>query len=599
MTCHTVGHQSNVQHLFHAPLCHQLPILRKVCHVAFHIFTFCIPLIAYRGYYGIRRIVSCFSKPAKEKVENTIGPQNLNEFFEKERKDLRNRLNNDPLFAPFRFLSDSLLTFLCGEKIHLALTPETRKVRNQNGKVVSGYIHHYNCQEDSYHPNQLKPFDLKGFWVPIKEGQLFSIQQSPAACPLLRTTDDETEILFLVHPKSESLFTPLMEKYADKQVLIPALSLSSFRTLLIAIPDEASLPQYAMVKVSLNEVIGEVLRIVPLKECAGSVATTAVFQNKVSSDHDLSFMREDFSFVPDTSLLNPKMEKASKVAAGMIHRPIPNCLSNPESSEYVIPFFTLFGYKNKVLLDLLVGQSKKTPTQFVVDSVLTPLAHIFVDLLYFKNISIEAHGQNLLLVLSNIHSNNINIKLMYRDMGGVNSLLSQEDKKALPEVLRNDDYFYFNNHFNDAANVMEGMVRVCLFNLTKQFFKSKIYDEIDPEFKLWKSAMIEKEFEGNWTLSGEDNDSHQQEFTRHSFYRYGYIEKIFGNLLLQALQNKGVFDQITTTNPLFSYEYFADKLVQPKNPYNNCVEIAWFEELISYTYPLFYECTKKNELNYL
>jgi len=58
-------------------------------------------------------------------------------------------------------------------------------------------------------------------------------------------------------------------------VVVPALSLSSFRTLLVALPNE----QYAMVKVSLDEKIGGAVRLL---------------QHKPSK---IAYLVENFSFV--------------------------------------------------------------------------------------------------------------------------------------------------------------------------------------------------------------------------------------------------------------------------------------------------------------
>jgi len=671
---------SHVEYLFSAPLCDDSSPIKKIARVAFHIFTLCVPLLCYHGYHALRcawRLLfpdpTSFAPSAEilpaevlmtpdppsgnqNNHENcqqlgailpetpTQTPQlpqipipastpspitrlmkptysNLEGLFASERRSLSALLNSTPALQPFRFLSNAMLTFLAAEKMHLAIIPEVRRVRDTNGDLIGGYVPPYNCQDDAYHPNKFMPFDVKGFWIPMTAGELFSIPRQSDSSPLLRTNKDgQKEILFLIHPKSETLFAPLMKEYVNTQITISALALSSFRTLLVAIPQKTSRPEYTytMVKVSLNEVIGNVSRVVSFKECAGSIATTAVIQNKVSSNA-IAFMEEDFSFIPDDSLLNLNVTTAKISGAGMIHRPIPACLLNP-TTKYVIPFFALFGSKNRPLLDLLIQQNTKTATEFVVDALLTPLAEVFIDLLYFKNISIEAHGQNLLLLLSNIDSRNMKIKLMYRDMGGVNSLLSQEDRDALPERLRNDDYFYCDTHVKDAASVLEVIAFKVMFNLTKQFFKSETYCNTDIGLARWKSLMTENKFAGNWTLPEKDEamftaepgasggsptadrklteevnmakdgssheDRHQEDFTQENFYRYGYVEKLFGVSLLKQLQNKGIFTKIATKNPEVSYDYFHCALYG-KGAFNKCTNFEWFKELIIQTYPLF------------
>lgn len=320
-------------------------------------------------------------------------PATIDQLFSSENAFIRETLFKDPKFAPFRFVSDALLTFIFSEKNRLALNEETRIVKD-----TTGFVHLYNAKDDCYHPKYFEPFDLIGLWIPSSEGNFFSIREESEQTPLIRKgPQDEKEILFLIHPKSVTLFEDLIQKYAHTQVAIPALSLSSFRTLLIAIPKTTSLPQYAFVKVSLDENIGGTRRILSLKECAGSVATAAVVS---SQSGNIAFMKEDFSFVINN--------------AGMIHRPIPECLLDPDSKLKVIPFFSLFGVKNRELLDLLIRQSCKGPTEFVVDCLIKPIARVVVDMLYIKHKSLEIHGQNLLLMLNTNASGQLDIHLMYR-----------------------------------------------------------------------------------------------------------------------------------------------------------------------------------------
>jgi hypothetical protein len=500
----------------------------------------------------------------------------IDQFFADERVTLRARLNNEPQFAPFRDLPDTMLTFLCGEKMRLSMTSESRDVLDSNGKSLTGITHHYNCSDDQFHPKHFEPFNIKGYWIPESEGQLFTADET-SSCPLVRNGPSGKEILFLVHPKSESLFAPLMEKYAEQKVDITALSLSSFRSLLIALPGPT--PQYTMVKVSLDEEIGGAPRILSLKECAGSIGTSAVLQQKPSK---IAFVKEDTSFVPNTSLLNFASSNAQVKGAGMIYRAIPDCLSG---QQYVIPLFALCGTNNRPLLEALIQQSNKTPTQFVKDFLLTPLADALVDLIYRQHVSIEAHGQNLLIAIDTSNPDDVKINFVYRDMGGVNCLFSDKDREAMPKSTNNDDFYFLKSHFADTANVIEDISKKILFNLTKQFFKSETYGHSDPEFAAWKSAMIRMGFAGNWSIPNENPDAHQQNFTVNDFYRYGYFDKMFGNALLDALTRQGIFVELTDIDRKLSRRNFAEKLEHPGNPYNSCIEIEWFKDLILQTYP--------------
>jgi len=492
-------------------------------------------------------------------------------LIEKEKLKIKEEIKTNPDFAFFQFLPDSFFHFLYGEKNRLSMIPETRRVWDEQ-KLVSGYTHHYNCEEDQYHPKHFRPFELKGFWIPEEEGFFFSSQEMNDCCPLIRINNGKREILFFIHPKSENFFSSIIKKYAHNQIRAFALSLSSFRTLLVAIPKINCIrPDYVMIKVSLDAEIGGVSRILSLKECAGSVAATAILQKKSSK---IEFMQDSFSFV-----LNTENQKK----AGMIYRAIPDRLSN----QYVVPLFSLFGSKNKDLLDFIIQKSGQNPTECIVNKILKPIAEGFIDLLYFHHVSIEIHGQNLLLVIDISNPNDLKIELIYRDMGGVNCFLSEKNKQLLPKTLNQKDFFYCDSHVKDAAKVLEDITKKVLFNLTKQFVKSEDYVLKDPSFALWKSEVMKRGFIENWTVMGENNDLHKIDFSVQSFYRYGYFEKIFGKLILNELTRKGIFIAISDYNKELNYEYFLNKLENPQNPYNTCVEIEWFKELILQTYPLF------------
>lgn len=512
---------------------------------------------------------------------STQAATTVDQLFADERNALRTRLFSEPALAPFRHLPDGMLTFLCGEKARLSLTDDARRVWDGNN-LVSGYTHDYHCKDDQYHPKHFTPFDIKGYWIPESEGQLFATQDA-AKCPLTRNGPKGKEVLFLIHPKSEHLYGPLMQKHAGQKVSVPALALSSFRSLLVALP--GGLPNYALVKVTLDEKIGGAQRLLSLKECAGSVGLTAVLQQKQSK---IAFMKEDVSFVPNSDMLDAQHTHAVEKGAGMIHRVIPECLMSQDPHKYVIPLFALFGADNRPLLDLLIKQSKKSPTEFVREYFLRPLAAQLIDLIYFQHTSIEAHGQNLLLSIDTSQTDNLKISFIYRDMGGVNCDFNNKDQAALPKCVQKSEY-YFDQHDHNTSEAMEHFTRRVLFNLTKQFFKSETYGNTDPEFAQWKSAMIRQGFGDNWSIAGDNPNAHKEDFTKETFYRYGYFEKMFGTELLKAMSQKGIFVELCDSK--LTYDVFNDLLYQPGNPYNTCVDRVWFKDLILNTYRAYREMT--------
>ena len=308
--------------------------------------------------------------------------ESFDQSFAAEKSFIQTRIKEQPEFEAFRNLPENLLNFLIFEKSHMSMPCSSRAIYDQEETPCGGCELSYQYSDDEYHPQYFCSFPIKGFWVPKKEGLSFSDLEEGEANPLERTlASGDKELLFFVHPKSESLFAPLMAKYAHQSVQGFALSLSSFRTLLVATSSEQEGSwNYYMIKVSLDEKIGVsggVSRVVSLKEAGGSVACSHVLKQKT----DLAIMPDVFSFVPSPDLLQiPEGLQHDFGGAGMMLRKIPASLLAEDSNERIVPLFSLFGKKNKPLLDLMIKNSGKTPTKFVTENILIPFATKSIDL---------------------------------------------------------------------------------------------------------------------------------------------------------------------------------------------------------------------------
>jgi hypothetical protein len=185
-------------------------------------------------------------------------------------------------FAPFHGIADSMFDFLLLEKLHLYMGDGTRKVVDENGEIISGYKQTFDHVEDEYHPQNFGVFQLSGFWIPESEGELFTIDgEDKDLFGFRRESQGINEVLFIVHPKSESLFAPLIARFSHSKVVVSALALSSFRTLLVSIPQGDCSYTIAFAKVSLDERINSVSRILSRKESGQSIATNFHFQKRL------------------------------------------------------------------------------------------------------------------------------------------------------------------------------------------------------------------------------------------------------------------------------------------------------------------------------
>ena len=450
---------------------------------------------------------------------------------------IRDYIKDAPEFLNFKKIleHEPLLKFIYHEKCRFpGAICEDRVVTIPFSDKRQGYTYNISMTEDEYYPGNFRPFDLKGIWLPLEEGSLFSIAREVSSCPLMRSVGGKDYILFLIHPKSEALYADLLRKHKESVLIISALSLSSFRSLLVAVPNESGTFDPAMVKVSLNESIGGVNRILSKRECALSVANTEILQRRLAYYRTpLGVFRDPLSYVP------------AGYECGMIYRELPPSL-NPKykaaDGRYMIPLLSLFGVKNRDLLKHLVGTNAENVSRFLVNYILMPFAQIFINLLIYAETSIEAHGQNLLLELDG--SDRV-IGLVYRDMGGVNQLISMEELHTLPENLRDPSIYYFESHNKDAAIALEDhFVRRGLFPLTKQLIKCPDFDAKDDNLRVWRAWYRSECVLANWTEDDLETDGHRASLSIENFCRYGYVENLFFQCLMQHLDSIGLDQKV-------------------------------------------------------
>ncbi|MGL5741744.1 MAG: IucA/IucC family C-terminal-domain containing protein [Legionella sp.] len=283
-----------------------------------------------------------------------------------------------------------------------------------------------------------------------------------------------------------------------------------------------------MVKLSLAEEHGGVSRIVTRRECGLSVGNSAIFTQKLAKkDLNLTIFEEPLAYIP------------KGYEAGMIYRQLPNCLNPKLANEeklYHIPLFSLHGIKNRDFFREIITVNGGNATVFLSKYFLSPFARIVIELLLYCNISIEAHAQNLLLVLD---KDKRICSFLYRDMGGVNQLFTPNELSGLPMNLRDPLLYYFETHIQDASTALEHhFVIRGLCPLTRQLVKDPAMKNSDPLFIAWLAEAAKHNFLQNWTLENLDSDDYQRELPIHHFYRYGYVEAIFMECLMTVLQEK-------------------------------------------------------------
>lgn len=486
-------------------------------------------------------------------------------------------IQNDPSFANFRtmFCHEPLLRFVYAEKCILGSLSEKRVFFNAWYNEEGGIAHSTQVVLDECY-GVFTPFLLKGVWIPLTAGDHYSIVSNLDEIPIIRDRNGQKECLFFIHPKSETVFSQLLETYQAHCVTVSALSLSSPRSLLIALPNDRNEYEPVLVKVSLNQEAHGVLRLLEARECALSLANSSIFARilKRKETIPLTIFEDLFSFVPKYS---------QNGTSGMLYRLLPDYL-NPNYSavteqHFVIPLLAFYGQKNAPFFKEVVEKNGGNVTHFLKHFFQLYIQALFPLLLDYE-LSMEAHGQNLLLVFNQ----QFKLKhLMYRDMGGVNTPISETDY-GLPCNLRNPKLSYFDNHTIDAANALEHLVVWRgLFPLTKQLVKNaEHFSSTDPDFRQWYDMCLKMEPEtgvlGNWTDGNPLSEQHNEELDVLAFYRYGYVETLFGQAIIGYLSEHHVVDE-ETIEDLNARLYLPEQLLKDvwAAP---CTYRTFFDEMI-------------------
>ncbi len=495
-------------------------------------------------------------------------------------------IEQDPAFMPFRDLltNEALFKFIYHEKCcFTGDIPEDRvvwEIDPETGiaKDVGGYRVKTQKPSDAYSPDKFLAFPITGVWLPIEACHMFTTLDAFQECPL--SSADRKKILFLIHPHSQSIYQGLLDDPSLQKANCFALSLSSFRSLLVAIPKTQGKFELAMVKVSLDQEIEGVRRLLSMRECKLSVANTLILRQKMQERAAAGQESLPISFVEDVLSYVPK---GYEDVGGMLYRPLPACLRPTEEAKKiaVMPLLALYGVKNRDLFEKLVAESGLSLTEFLQNALLAPLAKLFVEMLLYHQTSIQAHGQNLSVVLQD----NKIISFLSRDMGGVSQVItSPEQEKMLPEALQDySAYSYIENHRKDAKKAFEEhFVQRALFPLTKQLCKTQQFLS-DENFKRWFDFVEGSGLLANWTttLPNSMDDEHTINLpSRQAFCRYGYVEGWFARMMINYLKMSGIASDAEAEE--FDRHFSLPEQLDDGTMVPPCSNIRFFEAVVDF-----------------
>jgi hypothetical protein len=209
----------------------------------------------------------------------------------------------------------------------------------------------------------------------------------------LSDSDVDDSVLLPMHPSAVDCYRDLLRavgaRYAATDgVRIWAVATSSTRTLL-AWPEET--PEQAIfVKTSLHSTLFGDRRVTRIK-AGRSVSLSSLLQAELDElPAALRYLPEPLAFVPRRE---PWM--------GAIVRSIPREVK--EGQAVLAPLFSLIGGGGErvPLLLSILERTGMTPLQFMHDILCKPFAKLWLELSLNHGLLLEAHGQDLLLELSN------------------------------------------------------------------------------------------------------------------------------------------------------------------------------------------------------
>ncbi|MBX2995887.1 MAG: hypothetical protein KF681_13760 [Bdellovibrionaceae bacterium] len=265
-----------------------------------------------------------------------------------------------------------------------------------------------NHQAARYSPEQGQLFEVKSYWLPADRQHVFKV---PSALRELgirfeRTREGQREVLFLVHPESESFYRDLVKNAPEGQKFLATATASS-RTLMMW--PERNPEKVFFGKLSLNKEIGGVVRTIPQGEIARSVGVSQILESARGE------LPRQFDFLPEFFGVMPRgMERG-----GMLLRSLPPEMMSGETRVMpLFAFYTRASGRSTSPVEDLIRQSGLSAQNVVLEKVVRPFARQWVELAVNHGIAIEAHAQNVLMEID--RQGMPTGKFVYRDFGGFN-----------------------------------------------------------------------------------------------------------------------------------------------------------------------------------
>lgn len=235
-------------------------------------------------------------------------------------------------------------------------------------------------------------FNIGSFWIDERFVRIFEgAAQSSVERYFFRDVEGRKQVLFLVHPMSKQLYSGFLRRCGAIEAFPKTGGLrvsptSSTRTVLVW-------PQYWItqpffVKLSLDGYIGEADRKLTTETLVRSVGISKTIETAGShTPRNFNFLRETLAIAPNGTR-----------GYGFLVRRIPTSVLSDEND--LIPLFSLYSHMREgSLLQKMISTSGRDVIDFLTETLLSPFAKQWTQLVVEEGFIPEPHAQNLLLEL--------------------------------------------------------------------------------------------------------------------------------------------------------------------------------------------------------
>lgn len=248
-----------------------------------------------------------------------------------------------------------------------------------------------------YFPQNSGVFPLPCAAVPRRHLYMFGNERQDSGELEFAIDDDvQQQVLFPMHPSALDRYRGFLQAgagcngvlaSAGRAFPIQAVPTSSTRTVLAWPANDPA--RATFIKTSLHSPVFGDRRVTRIR-AGRSVSLSAMVQA------ELDELPASLSFLPEPLAFTPRREPFM----GAIVRAIPQEIR--EGRVRMAPLFSLIGGSDGhvPLLLTILRRTGMTPMQFLHDVLCRPFARLWLDLTLNHGLLLEAHGQDLLLVLS-------------------------------------------------------------------------------------------------------------------------------------------------------------------------------------------------------